>query len=69
MKASHNPSLDLHSLNLDLQSLQSVKEAADKFLKLESSLDILINNACVRPVPPHPHHQTLFTNPFKKKKR
>ena len=47
MKASHNSTLDLHALNMDLQSLQSIKEAADKFMKMESSLDILINNAGV----------------------
>jgi len=57
MEASHKESLDLHPLIMDLQSLQSVKDAADLFTKKESRLDILINNAAVRSiVPPSRHH-------------
>lgn len=37
--------LDLRSLNLDLRSVHSVKEAADTFQKLESRLHVLVNNA------------------------
>ena len=40
-------SLDLHLLLVDLQSLHSVKAAADEFMKRESRLDLLINNAGV----------------------
>ena len=47
MKSSSKNDLDLRFLNLDLQSLHSVKEAADTFPKLESRLDVLINNAGV----------------------
>lgn len=47
MKGSRQESLDLHALDLDLQSLQSVKDAADLFMTKESRLDILINNAGV----------------------
>lgn len=39
-------------LRLDLADLPSVRRAAEKFLALESRLDILFNNACVsRPRP------------------
>lgn len=47
MKGSRQESLDLHALDLDLQSLQSVKDAADLFMTKESRLDILNNNAGV----------------------
>ena len=40
-------SLDLQSLEMDLQSLQSVKDAAEDFMKRESQLHLLINNAGV----------------------
>ena len=39
--------LDLHFLQVDLQSLGSVNEAAQKFKATESRLDILVNNAGV----------------------
>ena len=45
MKSSNKHDLDLRFLNLDLQSLNSAKEAADTFPKLESRLHILFNNA------------------------
>jgi len=41
--------LDLRFLQLDLQNLRSVKAAAASFKERESRLDILINNAGVRP--------------------
>lgn len=47
MKESSKLSLDLHFLEMDLQSLQSVKVAAEEFMKRESQLDLLINNASV----------------------
>lgn len=47
MRASHEASLDVLALVMDLQSLQSVKDAAELFVKTESRLDILINNAGV----------------------
>lgn len=50
MKASSVQPLDLHMLEMDLQSLKSVKEAAGVFMRQESRLDILINNAGVRNV-------------------
>jgi NAD(P)-dependent dehydrogenase (short-subunit alcohol dehydrogenase family) len=34
-------------IELNLASLSSVKDAAETFQKLESKLDVLINNACV----------------------
>lgn len=40
--------LDLHFLQMDLQSLASVDEAAQKFKATESKLHILIANAGVR---------------------
>ncbi len=49
MKASCKSNLDLHFLELDLQSLHSVKSAAADFMKRESQLDLLINNAGVSP--------------------
>ncbi|KAK3168921.1 hypothetical protein OEA41_005369 [Lepraria neglecta] len=45
MKASRKVKLDLHPLDMDLQNLHSVKEGADAFMRLESRLDVLINNA------------------------
>lgn len=47
MKASNGRQLDLHMLEMDLQSLVSVKKGAEAFMKQESRLDILINNAGV----------------------
>jgi NAD(P)-dependent dehydrogenase (short-subunit alcohol dehydrogenase family) len=41
-------SLDLHALQMNLEALQSVKSAAEDFMRRESRLDILINNAGVR---------------------
>lgn len=46
-KASGTTKLDLHFLQIDLQSLSSVKAAATSFAQQESRLDILINNAGV----------------------
>lgn len=51
MKASHKEDLDLHFLELDLQNLQSVKDAAATFMRTERRLDILINNAGIMAVP------------------
>ncbi len=48
MNASSANSLDLHLLELDLQDLGSVKKGAEIFVKQESRLDLLINNAGVR---------------------
>ena len=48
MKISQKELLDLHALDMDLQNLQSVKAAAETFIKREGRLDILINNAGVR---------------------
>lgn len=39
--------LDLHALKMDLEDLHSVKAAAEDFMRCESRLDILINNAGV----------------------
>jgi NAD(P)-dependent dehydrogenase (short-subunit alcohol dehydrogenase family) len=50
LKASSKLNLDLHFLEMDLQSLQSVKLAAAEFMKFESRLDLLINNAGVRAI-------------------
>ncbi|KAL8691123.1 MAG: hypothetical protein Q9218_003575 [Villophora microphyllina] len=47
MKSTSATDLDLCPLIIDLQSLQSVKEAAETFMKQEKRLDILINNAGV----------------------
>lgn len=47
MKASSAKPLDLHMLEMDLQSLKSVKEGAEAFMRQESRLDLLINNAGV----------------------
>ncbi|KAM5386659.1 hypothetical protein ACJZ2D_000622 [Fusarium nematophilum] len=44
-------SLDLRFLKLDLQDLQSVKNAAAEFLAREPRLDILINNAGIMASP------------------
>ena len=48
MKTSSEQTLDLHMLEMDQQSLNSVKNGAETFMKQESRLDILINNAGVR---------------------
>ena len=55
MKGFAKQQLDLHFLDLDLQSLQSVKNAAADFMKRESQLDLLINNAGVSIPRKHPH--------------
>ena len=47
MKAFSAKLLDLHMLEMDLQSLRSVKEGAEAFMRQESRLDLLINNAGV----------------------
>lgn len=39
--------VDLHALRMNLEDLHSVKAAAEEFLRRESRLDILINNAGV----------------------
>jgi NAD(P)-dependent dehydrogenase (short-subunit alcohol dehydrogenase family) len=39
--------LDLHFLKMDCEDLQSLKDAAGRFMQQESHLDILINNAGV----------------------
>ena len=39
------PKADIHFLQLDLQSFQSVKDAAASFKSQEKRLDILVNNA------------------------
>jgi len=52
MKASRKEDLDVHFLEMDLQNLQSVKDTADQFMKTETRLDILINNAGVCPQEP-----------------
>ena len=44
--------LDIHFLQVDLQSLESVNRAVEKFKAAESRLDLLINNAGVRYLPP-----------------
>ncbi|KAI4245874.1 MAG: hypothetical protein LQ352_006503 [Teloschistes flavicans] len=51
MKSATATELDLHPLTMDLQNMISVKEAADTFMKKESRLDILINNAGIMAVP------------------
>lgn len=63
MKASHKQSLDLHALELDLQSFQSTKDAAKMFMKKEARLDILVNNAGVSTIiPPFGHsHSPIGT--------
>ncbi|MCJ1475620.1 hypothetical protein MMC13_004283 [Lambiella insularis] len=43
--------LDLSYLSLDLQDLQSVKQAAKDFMQRESRLDLLISNAGIMAVP------------------
>ena len=53
MRASSVEQLDLHMLELDLQSLVSIKEGAEAFMKKESRLDLLINNAGVRTLGQH----------------
>jgi len=46
-KSTPDKKLDLHFVEADLQSLASVKEAAQKFKAAESRLDIMVNNAGV----------------------
>ena len=53
MKSFTRKDLDLRPLDLDLSSLHSVKEAAQAFMKAESRLHILINNAGVCILLPH----------------
>ena len=62
MKASTTrKELDLRTLDLDLGSLRSVDTAARTFMKAESRLDILINNAGVSyPYPAVGFSQTLY---------
>ncbi|KAL2204067.1 NAD(P)-binding protein [Sarocladium strictum] len=43
--------LDLHPLRMNLEDLKSVKSAAEEFMRLESRLDILINNAGIMSTP------------------
>lgn len=45
--AQHPENGGLEIIKLDLESLQSVNEAADDFLKRSTQLNILINNAGV----------------------
>ena len=45
MELSSKHDMDLRFLYLDLRSLQSVKEVADTYRKLESRLHVLVNNA------------------------
>ena len=47
MKASSEKPLDIHLLEMDQQNLKSVKDGADAFIRQESRLDLLINNAGV----------------------
>ncbi|KAL8764444.1 MAG: hypothetical protein Q9194_007084, partial [Teloschistes cf. exilis] len=71
MKAATPTELDLHPLIMDLQSLTSVKEAAETYMQKESRLDILINNAGIMAVPFQLtvdgfelHWQTNYLAPF-----
>lgn len=48
MQASSKKDLNFRFLWMDLQSLQSVKDAVEQFLKTETRLHLLINNAGVR---------------------
>ncbi|KAF6228251.1 hypothetical protein HO133_007981 [Letharia lupina] len=50
-KSTPGKELDLHFLQVDLQSLGSVNEAAQRFKETESRLDILVNNAGIMAVP------------------
>ena len=47
MRKGTSTALDLQLLSIDLQSLQSISEAARAFLDKEKRLDILVNNAGV----------------------
>ena len=47
----HNAAADLHALECDLSSLDSVAKAAEEFLKQSSKLHLLINNAGVMMIP------------------
>ncbi|KAI9730404.1 MAG: hypothetical protein M1834_005914 [Cirrosporium novae-zelandiae] len=51
MRKSTKTSLDLHFLEIDLQDLKSVGRAAQSFRKIETRLDILINNAGIMALP------------------
>lgn len=51
MNQRSGKTLDLHFLQLDLQNLKSVKQAAETFMARESRLDVLINNAGIMAVP------------------
>lgn len=51
MRNESGVNLDIRFLKMDLNALQSVAGAADRFAKQESRLDILINNAGVMNVP------------------
>ena len=67
--SSENP-LDLVTLVMDLQSLQSVKDGAEAFMRQETRLDILINNAGVRnqassSLPPVPFSFSFFVPSFR----
>lgn len=42
--------INVNFIRVDLQSLASVQAAAEEFKRRESRLDILINNAGVRPI-------------------
>ena len=48
MKTCSEKPLDLHMLEMDQQNLRSVKNGGESFMKEESRLDLLINNAGVR---------------------
>lgn len=52
MTASSSKPLDLHMLEMDLQNLGNVKTVAEGFMRKESRLDLLINNAGVRTLRP-----------------
>ena len=80
MKASSPEPLDLRVLEIDLQNLKSVEEGAKAFMRQESRLDLLVNNAGVcnpRLLPRHslccdilehtnkPHIRQVMSIPFK----
>lgn len=51
MKRRAGKELDLRFLQVDLQNLKSVKQAAETFMRLEDRLDVLLNNAGIMSVP------------------